>query len=413
MSTVSQGMKPHIHPLHFEIHPQPPTMTPRLSPPLINITMRPNSALQMLGALLVIIMFSLLKINRDLAVLSNSRTESALTRKLQQVSTKSYRVLCTARPAVMTFGSYQIRCRDFKMYTEQWYPRITIDTVAEANATGIYDASIGCKTLISSENSTFGRLYIDIIDEIRYQSESKLPASLSVVVQNRYQAELYPNRKTFIVPHWFNSFPADSEAEPFLPPPQIRDLLPDEPLQVATIWSKTRAEIDFCDRINTTFPVNYTCMSRKYGIASWYSQVDPAANLSFINDTLRNPQLGTGYLYQHLFRQYDALIAYPKRNFKLVANSMQRVVSQMRSGVPVLVQCFGAAHEDFCESTGYTCTFRGKEDLSVLLDRLRDVSLRRQCQSEGLAIASDYSPQKIVPIFLQALGLNLSPYKDM
>jgi len=340
------------------------------------------------------------------------RREKQSKRQNQLIQTQPYRILCTSIPTLMVFGSFQIRCRDFKRYTEQWYPNITVGAVKLEEASGNYDASIGCKWPIPLQNSSFGRLYVDIIDQKQLQDEAYVPKSHGVFVQNRFQAEMFPNRTTYLVPHWFNSFPADTEAEPYLPVPQIRELSAEEPLRVATIWTKTKLELDYCDTVRPQFATNYTCLSQKFGIERWYTSVDPTVNETFVNEILQDPQLGPGYLYQHLFRQYDALVVYPKGGFKLKANSLQRIVSQMRSGVPVLVQCLGEAHNDFCQTSQYSCTFRSVEELSALLDRLRDVSLRRKCQSEGLAIAQEYSPRKIVPIYLQALGLNVPSYQE-
>lgn len=128
-----------------------------------------------------------------------------------------------------------------------------------------------------------------------------------------------------------------------------------------------------------------------------------------MNATLNDPQYGSGMLYYHVFRKFDVLIVTPKKWFtKLRFGSIQRITSQMRSGVPVLVEVDGLAFETFVDEYNYTCAFSESNNKYPSLDesllRLKDASYRKDCQQRGLEIARDFSPSQMGKRLLNVLG---------
>ena len=136
---------------------------------------------------------------------------------------------------------------------------------------------------------------------------------------------------------------------------------------------------------------------------------------------LANPRLGSGMLYFNVFRRFDALVVLAKNDsMKLEYGNVQRAVSQMRSGVPVLIEIQGSVLEDFATRYNYTCTFqryRGNptskkfdhrrekySSFDEAIAQLTRPDIRKQCQEEGLAIVNDYSPSKIAQKYLRAVG---------
>ena len=87
-----------------------------------------------------------------------------------------------------------------------------------------------------------------------------------------------------------------------------------------------------------------------------------------MNQTINDPRYGVGKLFYEIFRKFDVLIVTPKKWYtKLRYGSIQRITSQMRSGVPVLVEVEGMAFQSFVEQYNYTCTFHdGNNKYSTL-----------------------------------------------
>jgi hypothetical protein len=120
-------------------------------------------------------------------------------------------------------------------------------------------------------------------------------------------------------------------------------------------------------------------------------------------------------LYYDVFRKYDALVVLAKNHtMKLNYGNVQRTISQMRSGVPVLVEIRGQVLEDFIQRYNYTCAFQRYREIGSTInnlwsfdeavEKLKDVKIRRECQRQGLEIIKDYSPSKIGQKFLRILG---------
>jgi hypothetical protein len=131
------------------------------------------------------------------------------------------------------------------------------------------------------------------------------------------------------------------------------------------------------------------------------------------------PQLGHGMLYYNVFREFDALVVLAKNDtMKLEYGNVQRAVSQMRSGVPVLLEIRGRVLEEFMARYNYSCAFRryrqeptiNHEHFAELMsfnegvEKLKNPEVRRDCQRQGLEIVNDYSPSKIGQKFLKTVG---------
>ena len=142
--------------------------------------------------------------------------------------------------------------------------------------------------------------------------------------------------------------------------------------------------------------------------------------------TLRDPMLGPGKLYYNIFQNYDVLVVLTKNDTeKLHYGNVQRTISQMRSGVPVLLDVRGRVLHDFMDKYNYTCAFQRYPDHSdhdnvsgggddgkrrrywtfdEAVEQMRSADVRRQCQRQGLDIVKDFSPSKIGQKFLRTVG---------
>jgi hypothetical protein len=329
-----------------------------------------------------------------------------------------FRVLCTTTDMLSHWGSFIIRCQDFKTFVEAGYPNVRIDALPYSRITNgtRYDATIVIKTNwvpISKEvngittvwnaRENYGKIFVDVIDAYGLK-DKKIPSDWGVIVQNRFQAENYKNHETFIVPHWFNSFYADFNDEPIEGPPEIRQ--DPSPLKVASVWSRT-SKRDTYFSTEAVKNVRYDHIEQGYSIEKWFTKYVKAE--VDVNKILKDPQLGEGYLYRKLFHHYDLLVIYPKGGTeKRAYNSIQRITSQMRSGAPVLLGCYGPAHQDFCETEQYPCWFdETQESFTQAMERMKDPSVRQECQERGLQISSKYSPRKIVKDYLRVLGADV------
>ena len=124
--------------------------------------------------------------------------------------------------------------------------------------------------------------------------------------------------------------------------------------------------------------------------------------------TLKDPQLGPGRLYYELFWMYDILVVPAKVGVQLKYGSVQRATSQMRSGVPVLVEAYEGAQQDFVDAYNYTCSYSETNPAYWTFDEaveaMKSVEIRKKCQEEGLKIAMDNSPNSIAKKQLTTLG---------
>jgi hypothetical protein len=298
---------------------------------------------------------------------------------------------------IFTWGSYKIRCHDFAHIAHSMYPNhVEIQAIPAEMATGVYDATIVVKTVLKKRRTSYGKMFVDVVDQYDL-TEDRIPNFYQVLVQNQFHAEMYPKHKTHVVTHWFNSYPADDSDEPLSPPLPVRPL-PDgsiQPLRIATVWSPNPGLEDALpftlDSSNFTSDSGYRfqMIQEAFNITSWYQRYINVTNETLLS-IVQDDSLGTSYLYQEFFRQYDILVSFAKSGPKNRYNNMQRSISQMRSGTPVLLDCNGAAHADFCKLFRYPCTFVDVESFWSELERMKSPERRRECQQKGIEITSEW-----------------------
>lgn len=159
---------------------------------------------------------------------------------------------------------------------------------------------------------------------------------------------------------------------------------------------------------------------KDFDITSWYLDILKKENDKCqMLQTMALRHLGPGMLYYNVFREFDALVVLAKNHtMKLAYGNVQRAVSQMRSGVPVLIEIRGKVFEDFMDRYNYSCAFRRYYDegtsehersrslmtFNQAVEQLKDPRVRRDCQQQGLEIIKDYSPSKIGQKFLKTVG---------
>lgn len=389
-------------------------------------------------------------------------------------SMPQFRLLCTSITKRISWGSYRLRCIDLKRWAgkcarnveittgipvedleKKWtvdlkasdqidfsslttstkffnyLSRIQHNSSIDLSGQDMYNATIFVKALSRNRFPQYGNLFVDMVDEYTWKDE-KIPKDMHLILQTAWQGPLrYPTHKASVVEHWYNSYPADmARTDPlpdYIPPVQAR---PggngDDVLQIATIWNTRRSQDPTeggCPPL-TVAGVRYDCLDRDFDISTWYldffKQGDAPCDMA---RTLAHPQLGQGMLYFNVFRNYDALVVPAKNHtMKLHYGNVQRAVSQMRSGVPVLMEIRGAVFEDFMDRYNYTCAYqRYPDEPSFLAARasssprkywtfneavaqLKNVEVRRECQRQGLEIIRDYSPSAIGQKFLRVVG---------
>jgi len=233
---------------------------------------------------------------------------------------------------------------------------------------------------------------------------------------------MYPNHTSSAVEHWYNSYPSDmvNPGDPeYIPTTEQKSL---RRLHIASIWNTRRGHDPTeggCPKHNVP-GVKYDCIDKDFEISSWYLQLMKTKDDECeMVRTLAYPQLGTGMLYYNVFRKFDALVVLAKNHtMKLEYGNVQRAISQMRSGVPVLLEIRGRVFEDFMNQYNYTCAFRRYHNEQSILDerfgklmsfneavkQLKNPDIRKECQRQGLEIVKDYSPSKIGQTFLKTVG---------
>ena len=356
-----------------------------------------------------------------------------------------------------------------------------------------FDATISIKTPVPrlKRKEHFGKLFVDIVDAYE-KTSNEFPSDIyQVIVQNKYQGlDVFPNHTYHVIPHWFNSYPLDMMTEvddgPIFPIPSItteeEEEKPEEwrqqqlssaprqsrhprnrrHLRMVTVWNN-RAQPCPCPAFSSPSTlrdnnITYTCIDEKYNIEEWYSKYVGDGDrkpLGYIRD-LKSSLLGPGYLYYKLYWELADVLVVPMKRLnqqKLNYGNVQRAVSQMRSGIPVLLEVGdrpGHVLQDFMQRYNYTCVFgtaaatttassshrhqnnattTSDTTITVNIDNddrhqsttntattnywsfdeaavemYRNPLLRKQCQQEGLEIAKDYHPRRIAQTYLQVLG---------
>lgn len=294
-----------------------------------------------------------------------------------------------------------------------------------------YNASVGVKWVFDDPHPRFGRLFLDVVDDYDVKKRH-VPSNIELITQNAYHAfDVFPFRKYHVVEHWYNSYPDDMMSEePVFEVPKVseRSITAESPLKMATVWTNDNWP---CPNLTeSASDVLYQCIDEKYRIGEWHGKYMNPMNsseledryMAMLNDT---EHLGHGRLYYELFWNFDVLVIPVKRQNvpKLKYGNVQRAVSQMRSGVPVLMEVHEEVVEDFMDRYNYTCAFKDTENFDDETDganiskarrkywsfdqavnAMKNPQLRKRCQEEGLRIAKDYSPSQIARKHLRALG---------
>jgi len=270
-----------------------------------------------------------------------------------------------------------------------------------------------------------GDIFVDVVDKYDLE-QSSIPKDFTVILQTPRQKAKYTKRQARYVEHWYNSYPADMDRkgqDPEYIPPIENDGMKE--LRLATVWNVLESKDEgSCPNATELQDTTYDCINQEFSIEDWYLDVVPnitstSASLAEqeMKEIMSNPKLGRGMLYYKLFYKYDVLVALAKNNEKkLKYGNVQRIVSQMRSGVPVMVEVRGEVFEDFMAQYNYPCAFQRPEyaDLSSVkywtfeeaVEEMKNPELRRKCQRLGLEIAKDFSPSAIGQKYLRAVGYN-------
>merc|ERR1711862_58388 len=125
-----------------------------------------------------------------------------------------------------------------------------------------------------------------------------------------------------------------------------------------------------------------------------------------IQAIMDDPMLGRGRLYYEVFWMYDVLVVPVKTHdrAKVKYGTVQRMTSQTRSGVPVLIEINGYVTENFMEKYNYSCAFSETETMHdtrrywtfrEAVEAMKSEDLRKKCQEEASKISSEFSTQKM------------------
>eukprot|EP00533_Pseudo-nitzschia_delicatissima_P004120 CAMPEP_0116086980 /NCGR_PEP_ID=MMETSP0327-20121206/5133_1 /TAXON_ID=44447 /ORGANISM="Pseudo-nitzschia delicatissima, Strain B596" /LENGTH=474 /DNA_ID=CAMNT_0003578045 /DNA_START=82 /DNA_END=1506 /DNA_ORIENTATION=+ len=364
-----------------------------------------------------------------------------------------FRILCTSVEKRIAWGSYKLRCNDLKRWVDVCVPNVDITVgvsieqlherwsnkpnetkiikssqvgsiTPSANDNDIYyDSTIFIKSMSKKSFPQFGNKFVDLVDEYNWK-EKNIPREMHLILQTKWQGQLmYPNHTSSVVEHWYNSYPSDmvNDGYPEYVPSIVQQS--SQRLHIATIWNTRRSHDPSeggCPTLSIS-GVKYDCVDKDFDITAWYLDLFKEENdRCQMVRTMAYPQLGPGMLYYNVFRKFDALVVLAKNDtMKLEYGNVQRAISQMRSGVPVLLEIRGRVFEEFMDTYNYSCAFRRynheastieqKHTVALMtfdeaVEKLKDPEVRRDCQRQGLEIVKDYSPSKIGQKFLKTVG---------
>jgi len=354
-----------------------------------------------------------------------------------------FRILCTSTRKRMKWGSYQLRCRDLKAWAQKCTKNVQMVTnisfediqrlrwlryifgqVAEEEKIA-YNTTIFVKSFPEKWEvlPLYGNMYVDMVDEYGYSDED-ITTDVQLILQTEWQgSQIFPSHNYSVVEHWYNSFPADMALSG--PPEYVPSVSQKSNITIATVWNTKRLAEPTeggCPKLLSSINVSYECLDRPFDISTWYLKLfKDEKDKCEMEETLANPELGPGMLYYNVFRKFDALVVLAKNDtMKLNYGNVQRAISQMRSGTPVLIEIRGKVLEDFVERYNYTCTFQRYHNSSTTLrsdrhqnkywsfneavEQLKRPEIRQKCQEQGLAIVKDYAPSRIAQKFLRRVG---------
>lgn len=354
----------------------------------------------------------------------------------------SFRILCTSTRKKIKWGSYQLRCQDLKTWAQKCTKNVHIVTgisfediqrlrwlryvlgqLAEEEKVN-YNATIFVKSFPGKGKilPSYGNMFVDMVDEYGYGDED-IPSEMNLILQTEWQGnQIFPSHNYTVVEHWYNSFPADMARSG--PPEYVPPISDQSNIKIATVWNTKRGKVPTeggCPKLLSR-NISYECLDLPFDISTWYLKLfKEGKDRCEMERILANPRLGPGMLYFNVFRKFDALVVLAKNDtMKLEYGNVQRAISQMRSGVPVLLEIRGRVLEDFAEHYNYSCTFQRYHDDSRIerstnqknqyrsfdeaILHLKRPENRKECQEQGLAIIEDYSPSIIAQKYLRAVG---------
>jgi hypothetical protein len=345
--------------------------------------------------------------------------------KLSVQNQPTMNILCTSASPNINFGSYKLRCLDFATWAKQCAgSTVNITTGIEIDDVLMqpqiyrqyhFDATIIIKIIPTGSTtrglpSWLGKIFIDMVDNYKVKP-SWINPQFSLILQTKRQREMFPKHNYRVVEHWYNSYPADMARGDELPE-YVPSISQSKQIRLATVWSLKPFE-GYCPSSDGIENISYDCIVQNFEIDEWYSNVVSSPDTTEeVSHIMSDPMLGRGKLYYNLFQKYDVMVALAKNNtYKLQYGNVQRIVSQMRSGVPVLVEVWGPVLKEFVDRYNYTCAFqRFHVDPSSYLsfeeavEMMKDPGVRRECQSHGLSIAKDFSPNTVGKKLLKAVG---------
>jgi hypothetical protein len=352
-----------------------------------------------------------------------------------------YKILCTTDNHRIKWGSYLIRCRDLKQWSERCAKDVQIYMLSHEQVQHrrdkkteeaerklglkVFDATVSIKQPLAPDQR-FGRMFLDVVDNYEITT-ANVSAGVEVIVQNDYHAhDKFADRKYYVVEHWYNSFPLDMLSDSDVPAFDLPAIEHVTTLKMATVWTN---KLQPCPTLSPEpSDVTYYCIDEVYTIETWYQNYffdyrfggdgTDSVEMERLEKLLADPDQGPGRLYYELFWKYDVLVIPVKTATmpKLRYGNVQRAVSQMRSGVPVLLEIYGEVLEDFMDTYNYTCAYimnnttlvsstkRQYWTFEEATEAMKSAELRRKCQEEGLRIVRDYSPSAIAKKQLRALG---------
>lgn len=338
-------------------------------------------------------------------------------------------ILCTSSKSRMTTGSYKIRCEDFKKITEHCGETARVfllshEEVLEGRshpprADKFFNATITVKQKLQPD-PRFGVIFLDVVDKYLLGDEI-FDVDVEYIVQNEdHGQDKFFGEKFHVIEHWYNSFPADMLSNSTVPVFDLPQIKSGASIRMATVWNNKK---ETCPTMPVSANIKYDCIMEHYSIEKWYRNHFGFASANHtemkrLEDLLSDPMQGPGRIYFELFWQYDILVVPSKISSpqKLKYGNVQRAVSQMRSGVPVLLEIYGKVLHDFHRKYNYSCVFKvdrasgtqenlvGISTFEEALSLMKSPVLRKQCQEEGLRISADYSPTTIVSRELRMLG---------
>lgn len=308
-----------------------------------------------------------------------------------------------------------MRCVDFKTWADQCAPRVEVYL---KNTSAVqYDATLLVKSVFPYQE-LMGTVYVDIVDAY-FISANRIPHHYHVITQNQQQALLFnKTHTTHIIGHSYTNCDKCSvkpEGGGFSQERQFTAL------SLCNLCAPNLTEMgedSIClELIDESRSKNFfeEAMLRKKCSCG---EMTPKHNLSCHSHissnygNLKSPG-EISLAYHEVFKSYDALVVFSKRKDKqkLQYGSFQRVLNQMRSGVPVLVEKYGYVHSSLIDHFNYTCSFTMEEQNTstwslreALLNLKQNDYIWKSCRKEGLMISQKFSPSWYGRTMLRSMG---------